>query len=140
MIPPNWLEEAAERIAPYILHTPMNYIPEEDLFIKWENHQVTGSFKARGAYNKILCLQEWERARGLVAASAGNHGQGVALAGKQVGAKATIFASDHAVPTKVEAMRELGAEVILVPGGYGEAEKAGLDYAQTSGATWDFTV
>jgi threonine dehydratase len=136
MIPPNWLEDAAERIAPYIRRTPLNYIPEDDLFIKWENHQVTGSFKVRGAYNKILSLEDWERARGLVAASAGNHGQGVALAGKQVGAKVTIFASEHAVPTKVDAMRALGAEVILVLGGYGEAEKAGLDFAKTSGAAW----
>lgn len=136
MIPPNWLEDAAERIAPYIRKTPLNYMPQDDLFIKWENHQLTGSFKIRGAFNKILCLEEWERARGLVTASAGNHGQGVALAGKRLGAKVVIFASEHAVPAKVNAMRSLDAEVNLVAGGYGEAEKAGLAYAQSHEATW----
>lgn len=136
MIPPNWLEDAAERIAPYIRQTPITYIPQEDLFVKWENHQVTGSFKVRGAFNKILCLEEWERAHGLVTSSAGNHGQGVAMAGKQVGSKVTVFASEHAVPAKIEAMRALGAQVILVPGGYGDAEKASLEYAKASGAIW----
>jgi threonine dehydratase len=136
MFPTNWLEEAAERIAPYIRRTPLTYIPQEDLYVKWENHQVTGSFKVRGAYNKILCLEEWERQRGLVTASAGNHGQGVAMAGKQIGAKVIVFASEHAVPSKIDSMRALGAQVMLVPGGYGEAEKAGLDYARANGATW----
>jgi threonine dehydratase len=136
MIPSNWLEEAAERIAPYIRQTPLTYIPQEDLYIKWENHQITGSFKVRGAFNKVLCLQESELARGLVAASAGNHGQGVALAGKQFGAQVTVFASEHADPSKVKAMQALSAHVILVPGGYGEAEKAGLEYAKSSQATW----
>jgi threonine dehydratase len=136
MIPSNWLEDAAERIAPHIRKTPLNYIPHEDLFIKWENHQITGSFKVRGAFNKILCLNEWERGRGLTTASAGNHGQGVALAGRQVGAKVKVFVSEHAVPAKLDAMRALGAEVILVPGGYGDAEKAGLEFAQANGAIW----
>jgi threonine dehydratase len=136
MIPSNWLEEAAQRIAPHIRRTPLTYIPQEDLYIKWENHQITGSFKVRGAFNKVLCLQEWERARGLVAASAGNHGQGVALAGKQLGAKVTIFASEHADPSKIQAMQALNAQVVLVPGGYGEAEKTGLEFAQSSQATW----
>jgi threonine dehydratase len=136
MIPANWIEEAAQRIAPYIQHTSLTYSPEDDLFIKWENHQVTGSFKARGAFNKVLCLQPQEKEKGLVAASAGNHGQGVALAGKLVGAQVTIFASDHAVPAKIEAMQNLGAKVVLIPGGYGEAEAAGIDYAQQNDQTW----
>ncbi len=136
MIPQNLLEDAAERIFPYIRRTPLTYIPQEDLYVKWENHQITGSFKVRGAFNKILCLSEAERRLGLVTASAGNHGQGVALAGKQVGAKVTVFASEHAVPAKIDAMRALEAQVELVQGGYGEAEKTGLEYARKSGATW----
>lgn len=136
MIPYSWLEEAAERIAPYIIRTPLTYDPNNDLYLKWENHQVTGSFKARGAINKVLSLQPWEQDRGLVAASAGNHGQGVALAGQLVGAPVIIFAPEHAVPAKVEAMRELGADVRLVPGGYGEAELAGLEYARQHELTW----
>ena len=136
MIPYSWLEEAAERIAPYIQKTPLTYDPNNDLYLKWENHQVTGSFKARGALNKVLCLEDWEREQGLVAASAGNHGQGVALAGQIVNAKVIIFASEHAVAAKVAAMEKYGADVRLVAGGYGEAEKAGLEYAAEHGATW----
>lgn len=136
MIPYNWLEEAAERITPHIRKTPLTYDPHNDLYLKWENHQVTGSFKARGALNKVLALEEWERQRGLVAASAGNHGQGVALAGRLVGAPVIIFAAEHAVPSKLDAMRSLGAEVRLVAGGYGEAEQAGIAYARASEATW----
>jgi threonine dehydratase len=136
MIPYSWLEEAAERIAPYIQTTPLTYDPNNDIYLKWENHQRTGSFKLRGALNKVLTLQDWERERGLVAASAGNHGQGLALAGSLVGAPVTIFASEHAAPNKVQAMRDLGADVRLVPGGYGEAEAAGLAFAAQSGLTW----
>lgn len=136
MIPFEWLEEAAERITPHIRITPLTYDPNNDLYLKWENHQVTGSFKVRGAVNKVLSLQKWEQEKGLVAASAGNHGQGVALAGSLVNAPVTIFASDKAVETKIEAMRSLGAEVQLVEGGYGEAEKAGLEYAAEMNGTW----
>lgn len=136
MIPYLWLEEAQERLAGYIKTTALTYDPEKDLYIKWENQQVTGSFKARGALNKVLCLQDWERQRGLVTASAGNHGQGVALAGKLTGAPVIVFASQQAVPTKLQAMRELGAELRLVPGGYGDAELAALEFMRSGAATW----
>ena len=136
MIPFNWLEEAQARVAGVIQVTPLTYDPENELYIKWENHQVTGSFKLRGALNKILSLQPWERQQGIVAASAGNHGQGVALAARMTQAQAIVYASEHAVPAKIQAMQALGAEVRLVPGGYGEAEKAGLEFAARSGATW----
>lgn len=136
MLPEPWLLQAQERIAPHIQATPLTYDPEHRLYLKWENRQVTGSFKIRGALSKLLALQSWERARGIVTASAGNHGQGVALAGQKVGAPVIVFASDHAVPAKLEAMRRLGAEVRLVAGGYGEAEAAGLQFAASSGATW----
>lgn len=136
MIPEIWFQEAQKRISPYIRQTPLTYDPELDIFIKWENHQVTGSFKVRGALNKILTLSAWERDQGIVAASAGNHGQGVALASKLTGASAIIFASEHAAPVKLEAMRQLGADVRLVPGGYGEAEASGLAHAKLTGSTW----
>jgi len=97
---------------------------------------VTGSFKARGAFNKVLLLEEWEREVGLVAASAGNHGQGLALAGREVGAAVEIFVAESAVPAKVEAMRALGAVIHTVPGGYGEAETAGKTYAEQQQKTW----
>ena len=136
MIPYTWLLEAEERLAAHIRTTPLAYDPALELYLKWENHQITGSFKLRGALNKALVLQDWERQRGLVAASAGNHGQGLALAGQLLGAPVIIFASEHAVPSKVEAMRALGATVHLVPGGYGEAEQAGIAYAAQHQATW----
>lgn len=136
MIPLEWLEQAAERIEPHIRRTPFTYDAQLDLFLKWENKQVTGSFKVRGALNKTLNLQRWEMEKGLVTASAGNHGQGVALAGKLIGTSVTVFCSHNAVPDKIAAMRDLEAEVVLVHGGYGEAEKAGLEFAGSSGSTW----
>jgi threonine dehydratase len=136
MIPYAWLEQAYERISPYIHKTPLTYDAQNDLYLKWENHQVTGSFKARGALNKILSLQDWEIECGLVTASAGNHGQGVALAGRMKHAAVIVFASDHALEIKLQAMRELGAEIRLVPGGYGEAERAGISYSNSTHATW----
>jgi threonine dehydratase len=136
MIPFAWLEQASERIGPFIHKTPLTYDAQNNLYLKWENHQVTGSFKARGALNKILALQEWELERGLVTASAGNHGQGVALATKMRGAQVIVFASNHALPNKLKAMQELGADIRLVAGGYGEAEGAGITYARATGATW----
>lgn len=136
MIPYEWLEQAAERIAPHVCKTPLTHDAQNGLYFKWENRQVTGSFKARGAFNKVLSLQDWERQRGLVAASAGNHGQGVALAGRLVGAPVIVFSYEHATPAKITAMRALGAEVRLVPGGYADAEQAGLAFARQNNLTW----
>jgi threonine dehydratase len=136
MIPYEWLEQAESRISPYIKSTPLTRDAARNLYIKWENQQVTGSFKARGAFNKVLLLEDWEREVGLVAASAGNHGQGLALAGQKVGARVEVFVSEQAVPAKVEAMRALGAVIYTVPGGYPEAEAAGKTYAETEQKTW----
>lgn len=136
MFPFHWFVEARERIAPHIKTTPLTYDKTLDLYIKWENQQISGSFKARGAFNKVLSLQKWELQAGLLAASAGNHGQGVAMAGKKVGAPVKIFAAASASPSKIEAMQLLGAEVILIPGGYGDAEKAALKVVSEGSATW----
>ncbi len=104
--------------------------------LKWENRQITGSFKIRGAYHKTLSLQDWERKMGLVAASAGNHGQGLAHAARSLGIPVTIFSAENAAKNKIEAMHSLGARVILVPGGYHEAEVAGIEYARQEQAVW----
>ncbi len=136
MIPEEWLDQAVDRLKGRVEQTPLTYDTDNELYIKWENHQVTGSFKARGALNKVLSLEPWERENGLVAASAGNHGQGVALAAQLVGAKAIVFASEHAVPTKVQAMQALGAEVRLVAGGYAEAEQTAMQFAAEQHAAW----
>jgi threonine dehydratase len=136
MIPYEWLIQASDRIKAHIQQTPLTYDAQNDLYLKWENHQITGSFKIRGAFNKILSLQAWELERGLVTASAGNHGQGIALAGQLKHAPVIVFASEHALPVKLNAMRELGAEIRLVPGGYGEAESAAISFSKATGATW----
>jgi len=136
MIPAEWLIHAQSVLAEWTVRTPVTFDPDLRAYFKWENQQLTGSFKLRGAMNKIATLLPWERELGLVTASAGNHGQGVAYAAREMGARAVIFASDHAAPVKVQAMRDLGAEVRLVPGGYTEAETAGLQFAHESGRTW----
>lgn len=136
MIPVEWMEQAKRRLDGLIHHTPLTHDPDNSLYLKWENRQITGSFKIRGALNKVLCLERWEQQRGLVTASAGNHGQGVAYAARRVGAPVIVFASENASPTKVEKMRALGADVRLVPGGYEDAERAGLDFAAHNELTW----
>jgi threonine dehydratase len=136
MFPFSWLQNAANNIQPYVHQTPLTYDDELDLYLKWENQQITGSFKARGAFNKTITLLDWEREKGLVTASAGNHGQGLALAGKTFHVPVTIFVSEHAAKNKLEAMQALNATLITVPGGYPEAEQAGLTYASEHQATW----
>ena len=136
MIPFEWIAQADERIAPHIVRTPLTYDAARNLYVKWENRQKTGSFKARGAFNKILALENWEREAGIVTASAGNHGQGVALAGQLTGARVTCFVSERAVPVKVDAIRALGAEIVTVAGGYPEAEAAGRKFAAENQKTW----
>lgn len=136
MIPSEWIAQADERIAPHIVRTPLTHDAARNLYVKWENRQKTGSFKARGALNKILALENWEREAGIVTASAGNHGQGVALAGQLTGARVTCFVSEHAVPVKVDAIRALGAEIVAIPGGYPEAEAAGRKFAAENQKTW----
>jgi threonine dehydratase len=136
MIPSEWLDGAARRLHGQIRQTPLVYDPELNLYLKWENRQLTGSFKIRGALNKVLTLEPWELQRGLVTASAGNHGQGVAYAGRLVNARVIVFASVHAVPAKIEAMQRLGAEVRLVEGEYADAEQTAQDFAAANGSTW----
>lgn len=129
MIPYEWIEQAQGRIGAHVRKTPLTFDDKRGFYLKWENRQVTGSFKPRGAINKVLTLQDWERQGGLVAASAGNHGQGVALAGQITGAAVEVFVPEHAVPAKLDAMRKLGAIIHAVEGGYAEAEAAGRHYA-----------
>jgi threonine dehydratase len=136
LFPIEWISQAEERIAPHIRVTPLTYDADRGIYFKWENQQLTGSFKARGAFNKVLSLEAWEQQSGIVAASAGNHGQGVALAGKLVGAPVTVFASQNASPLKIDKMRALGADVHLVPGGYKQAETEGIRYAAENNKIW----
>ncbi|MCL2087102.1 MAG: threonine ammonia-lyase [Oscillospiraceae bacterium] len=104
----------------------------KNLHFKTENLQVTGSFKVRGAYFKIAMLSLAERKRGVIACSAGNHAQGVALSAKKMGIDATIFIPDIAPLSKIEATRQLGAKVRLVEGMYDDAYKAAVAFQEES--------
>ncbi|MBE7088848.1 MAG: threonine ammonia-lyase [Clostridiales bacterium] len=106
------------------------------LYLKPENLQITGSFKVRGAYYKISQLSEEEKQKGVIACSAGNHAQGVALASKKFGIKATICMPDGAPISKVEATKSYGAEVVLVPGVYDDAYNKAEDLKNTFGSTF----
>lgn len=110
--------------------------PGLELYLKTENLQVTGSFKVRGAYYKMLQLTEEEKARGVIACSAGNHAQGVALAAKENGMKAVICLPDSAPISKVEATKSYGAEVCLVEGVYDDAYQKALSLRDEKGYTF----
>jgi threonine dehydratase len=111
--------DARRRIAPYLGPTPLRRYPAlgslvgTDTWVKHENHQPTGAFKVRGGVNLVSQLTPAERARGVIAASTGNHGQSVAFAARLFGVRATICMPEGANPVKVEAIRSLGAEIVF---------------------------
>ncbi len=107
-----------------------------NLYIKTENLQKTGSFKIRGAFNKIRSLSPEEAARGVIACSAGNHAQGVALSATRLGIKSVICMPDGAPILKVEATRAYGAEVVLVPGVYDDAAREAERLSAEKGYTF----
>lgn len=109
--------------------------PEAHVFLKPENLQYTGSFKLRGAYYKISQLSEEEKAKGVIACSAGNHAQGVALGATHNGIKSVICLPAGAPISKIEATRKLGAEVCLVPGVYDDAYRRALELRDEKGYT-----
>lgn len=118
-----------------IIYAP-KLCPGCDLYLKTENLQITGSFKVRGAYYKMSKLTAEEKARGVIACSAGNHAQGVALAAKENGIKAVICLPDGAPISKVEATKSYGAEVCLVEGVYDDAYKRALQLRDEKGYTF----
>jgi threonine dehydratase len=103
------------------------------IFLKYENHQFTGSFKLRGAYNKIINLTEAEKKQGVVACSAGNHAQGVAFSAQKAGVRAKIVMPITAPLIKVEATRGYGAEVVLSGEIYDEAYEKARELEKTEG-------
>lgn len=110
--------------------------PECELYLKPENLQITGSFKVRGSAYKIAMLSEEEKARGVIACSAGNHAQGVALAATKNGIKSLICLPDSAPISKVEATKGFGAEVCLVEGCYDDAYQKALELKDSEGYTF----
>ncbi|MCI1269763.1 MAG: threonine ammonia-lyase [Ruminococcus sp.] len=118
-----------------LIHAP-KINPESEIFLKTENLQITGSFKVRGAYYKISQLSDEEKAKGVIACSAGNHAQGVALAATKNGIKSLICLPDGAPISKVEATKNYGAEVCLVDGVYDDAYAEALRLRDEKGYTF----
>jgi threonine dehydratase len=123
---------AGRRISPYLQRTPLINYPALDqltgarVLVKHENYQPVGAFKVRGGVNLISQLSAETRARGVIAASTGNHGQSVAYAARLFGVRACVVVPEKANPVKVEAMRNLGAEVLF----YGEDFDAARGHAE----------
>ena len=107
-----------------------------DVYIKPENLQKTGAFKIRGAYNKIMKLDDEAKKRGLIASSAGNHAQGVAYAAKKLGVKATICMPAHTPLIKVDATKAHGADVVLYGEAYDEAYEKAVELQKSEGYTF----
>ena len=118
-----------------LIHAP-KINPESDIYLKTENRQITGSFKVRGAYYKISQLSDDEKAKGVIACSAGNHAQGVALAASKNGIKSLICLPDGAPISKVEATKSYGADVCLVNGVYDDAYNKAIQLRDEKGYTF----
>jgi threonine dehydratase len=137
------IEAARLRIAPHVRRTPLLDVgplpgaePGSRLALKLENLQVTGSFKARGATHKVLTLTEAQVARGLVTASGGNHGLGVAFAGRLAGALVTIYLPANAPPAKATKLERWGARVVWEGEVWDDANEAALAAAEREGWTY----
>jgi len=134
--------EAKERIKDIVVDTPFSVAPYLsdvsgcEVYLKKENLQITGAFKIRGAYNKIASLNDKQRECGVIAASAGNHAQGVALSASKFGIKAVIVMPDSTPLTKVDGVKHFGAEVILYGANYDEAYAYALEYGEKHSLTF----
>ncbi len=134
---------AQQRIQPYIARTPLvrsSLLSAQlslEVWLKLENCQYTGSFKPRGALNKILALSTEERERGIVAASAGNHALGVAHAAQCLGlTKADLFVQVNADPAKIAKLRQYNVNLHLIGNLFDEAQAAAFEFAERYGATY----
>ncbi|MBN2721599.1 MAG: threonine ammonia-lyase [Campylobacterales bacterium] len=136
------IQKASKRLEAVVHMTPFAFAPNlsdlsgYEVYLKKENLQRTGSFKLRGAFNKIATLVEEGNAKGVVAASAGNHAQGVALSASHFGLLATIVMPESTPLTKIQGVRDFGAEVILHGINYDEAYAYAIDYATRHDASF----
>jgi len=133
---------AKKRIKEIVVDTPFSYAPYLsdisgcEVYLKKENLQITGAFKIRGAYNKIATLTQEQRNNGVVAASAGNHAQGVALSAFKFGIKAVIVMPESTPLNKVDGVKHFGADVILAGSNYDEAYGYALEYGKENALTF----
>jgi len=137
------IQRAMQFLRPMVRHTPLKHSQHltdttgaKSFNLKLENFQITGSFKVRGALNRINALTPEERKRGVVAASAGNHAQGVAYAARKMGVACTIFMPEQATLSKAQATKAYGAAVHLEGKDYQEAYERALAFQQASGAVY----
>ena len=136
------IDAAHERIAPYVHRTPLAPVPAlgeqlgADVSLKSEHLQVTGSFKARGALAKLTALDDDARARGVITASSGNHGLGVANALSAFGGRGTVCVPQGASPVKVAGIRRLGADIRTLGEDAGETEVLAMEAADAEGLTY----
>ena len=128
--------DGVARVTPVYSSETLSKLIGRDVALKAENLQRTGSFKIRGAVSKIATLSGRERRAGVVAASAGNHGQAVAWAAREVGIKATVFMPQDAPMAKVEPTKNYGAKAELKGATFEDSLEAALAYAESSGATF----
>ncbi len=138
MVTLEMIKDAKEVLKKVARSTPVISAPKigENVSIKAENLQLTGSFKLRGAYYKISSLTSEEKVKGVIACSAGNHAQGVALSAAKNGIKSTICIPAGAPLSKVEATREYGGDVVLVPGVYDDAYAKAVELTEKNGYTF----
>ncbi len=138
----NDVRRAADRLRDVVRRTELRRAPRlsdrvhRDVWLKLENEQLTGSFKIRGAYNAIAALSQSDRTRGVVTASAGNHGRGVALAAQRFGIAATIFVPRTAPRVKIDGMRECGATIDAGSAHYDEAHACAIAFAREHDVTY----
>ncbi|WP_457749243.1 threonine ammonia-lyase [Sulfurimonas sp.] len=136
------IKDARKRIEGVAVNTPFSYAPylseiaECNVYLKKENLQITGAFKLRGAYNKIATLTSKQRECGVVAASAGNHAQGVAYSAAAFDTKAVIIMPESTPLTKIDGVKHFGAEVILAGANYDEAYAYAKEYGQKNHLTF----
>ncbi|MCC6905788.1 MAG: threonine/serine dehydratase [Anaerolineae bacterium] len=132
LVPLDQITDALRRIEPCVLRTPVvrsryySGLLGVDVYLKLEVLQPTHAFKVRGAFNALLCLPDERRARGVICASGGNHGLGVALAARTLGIPATVYLPQSTSPLKVAAIRDLGAEAIITGAAWDEANREAL--------------
>ena len=133
------IEQAAERLHGQLLNTPcvesrtLSQVTGAQIFLKFENLQYTASFKERGACNKLAQLTAAERARGVIAMSAGNHAQGVAYHAERLGVRAVIVMPRFTSGVKVERTRGFGAEIVLFGDSLDESRTHALELAEQQG-------
>ena len=142
MVTFNDIQRAQETISAYAVPTPMirsKFLSElcnNDVFLKLENQQVTHSFKIRGVINKLLNLSAEEKAKGVVTASAGNHGQAVAYGAQKLGFSAKIVVPTNTPKIKVDGIKQFGADLLLFGETYSEAEKKAKEIAAKEGCLY----